>query len=229
MPKKAQWIEAYLKEKKLPTYKEYVASYAQDAEETYRDSLMRADTAYQKAKASYGTKNAALLSRGLNASGYSDYLDGAAYAAKSRATSEAASTYGKAENKNRTSYASFLEAQYQEASDAYDKREETLSSAFSKLMSAEISDEESAAEFLMGLGVDEENARSLAKRNTEIVRGSKSRRNSVLSYVLTNTLRYSRAYDYAIANGLSEEMAHEIATISQEARDAYYDNRDSDY
>ena len=221
---KQDFTEEYLKKKKISSYDEYVADTQSQAEATLRESISRADTALAQSKASYGARAASLLSRGLNGSGYGDYLEGAAYAARVKSVSEAQKAYERKQNESKASYAAYLEKLDAEAEEAYEKEQETLSSAFSKLLSANIVDEGSAAAFLMGLGVDEESAKALAKKNAEVQKGVGTRRNSVLSYALSHNMYYSRAYAYALANGLSADVAKEIAKISQEARDSFYED-----
>lgn len=194
------------------------------AKSELKDSLARADTALAEAKSTYGARAASLLSRGLSASGYGDYLDGAAFAAHAKSVNAANTAYTKRKKESEASYADYLEKANAEASAAYEKEKSTLSAAFSKLLSAKIVDEDSAAAFLIGLGIDEENAKELAKKNAEVQKGSNARRNSVLSYALSHNMYYSRAYAYALANGLSEAVAKEIAKISQESRDSYYED-----
>lgn len=227
MSKKTAFVEKYLSKKKIPTYKEYLKTYAENADEAYRESLAQADTAYARAKASYGTKNASLSARGLSLSGYSDYFDGAAYAARAKSIDAAQKTREESEEKSKASYADYLAGLEKEAEAAYEKNQSSLSSAFSKLLSAEIADTESATQFLLGLGIDEEDARSLAEKNAEILKGTKERRNIVLSYVLSHSLSYEQAYDYAVANGLSEALADEIGRISQLTRNSYYEDKQS--
>lgn len=196
------------------------------AENALRKSLSRADTALAEAKSTYGKRAASLLSRGLSASGYGDYIDGAAYAAHAKEVSEAQKAHAERQKESQSSYAAYLEKASAEAEAAYEEEKSTLSSAFSKLLSAKIIDEESAAAFLVGLGIDEDNARELAKKNAEVQKGTSARRNGVLSYALSHNMHYSRAYSYALANGLPESMAREIAEVAQEARDFYFEDHD---
>jgi hypothetical protein len=227
MSEKEKWTEEYLKKKKLYSYEEYLDALGTDSEKSYRESITRADTAYATAKASYSRRASSLLSRGLTASGYGDYLDGAAYAARSRAISDAQKEKTEAEERNKSAYAEYLAKAEEEASDAYDQMEKDTATAFSKLLSQKIVDEDAARDYLISLGVDEENATSLAEKNSEILHSTQARRNAVLNFALKNQMRYKRAYAYATANGLSEEVAREIAKISQAARDALFGNEET--
>ena len=210
------------KKKKRLSYKEYVALYGEDAEGKHREALTLADTAYAASGARYGTRGASLAAKGLTHSGYSDYLDGVAYAERSAERLAAQKERRVSEEKNDSLYSAYLLAE-EEKERAEEKEAETrLSDAFSSLLSEGILDEESAKKYLLGLGIDEASATALAEKNTVVQRGTATRRNAVLSYVLNAGMTYSRALDYALANGLSSELSREIALIAKRARDAYY-------
>ncbi len=220
---KQAWKKDYLAQKKILTYKDYVAE--SGSAEALRQSNTRADTAYAKARASYGSRASSLLARGLTGSGYSDYLDGAAYAEKTRAKEEAARLK---EERDRTGYAAYLSAAEKEAETAYEEKEAATASAFTKLLSQKITDKDAAFSYLTALGVDEESARLLSEKNDAILHASSERRSAILNYSLEKMFRFERAYSYALANGLTEAQAKEIASISQAARDAIFGN-DSTY
>ena len=111
-----------------------------------------------------------------------------------------------------------------EAQDAYEEKESETLSAFRQLLDRKIVDKDAAVSFLTTLGVEEDTARVLAERNDSILHASSERRNAIVNYALTNHFRFERAYSYALANGLSEAEAKEIASISQASRDALLGN-----
>ena len=228
MADKKTEIEEYLRQMKLPNYKEYVAAYGKDTEKAFRESLTRADTDYAKARADHGTRAASLLANGLSASGYSDYLDSAAYAARVKTVSAAEKLRAEGEKQNKSGYADFLANAQAEAEGAYEKKQDSISDAFSKLLARHIEDKDAAKEYLITLGVDSETAEALAEQNAGILHGAQTRRNAVLNFAIKNQLFYGNAYKYAIANGLSPSVAHEIATISQSAYDVTYFQRAKD-
>ena len=192
--------------------------------EALRQSYERADNAYAAARAGYGTRASSLLSRGLSGSGYGDYLDGVAYAERTRAREEAAA---RTEKESREGYAAYLEGLEKEAQDAAREKESDTVSAFRQLLDRKIVDKDAAVSFLTTLGVDEETARTLAERNDTILHASSERRSAIINYALTNHFRFERAYSYALANGLSTEEAKEIASISQASRDALLGNENT--
>lgn len=214
-----QWKKEYLAKRKPLSYEEYLKE--SGTKEALRQSYERADNAYAKAKAGYGTRASSLLSRGLSGSGYGDYLDGVAYAERERAKEEAAQ---RAEKESRAGYAAYLEGLEKEAQDAYEEKESETLSAFRQLLDRKIVDKDAAVSFLTTLGVEEDTARVLAERNDSILHASSERRNAIVNYALTNHFRFERAYSYALANGLSEAEAKEIASISQASRDALLGN-----
>ena len=155
---KEEYTKEYLKKKKLPSYEEYVKETQAAAKSELRQDISRADTALAEAKSTYGARASSLLSRGLSYSGYGDYLEGAAYAARTKSVNEAKKAYNEKERASQASYADYLEELSKEAETAYENETQTLSGAFSQLLSANIVDEDSAVAFLMGLGVSEETA-----------------------------------------------------------------------
>ncbi len=124
-------------------------------------------------------------------------------------------------------YAAYLQSAQKEADGAYQKMKETLDSAFSKLLAKKITDKNAAISYLTALGVDEENAAILAEENDTIIHSTQERRNAVLSFAIKNELYFERAYSYALANGLSESDAKEIASISQASRDVRLGTKDN--
>ena len=218
MAQKKKTIEDHLKEMHLPSYEEYVAKSKADAQSAWEESVARADTDYAKAKATYGTRASYLMGKGLSASGYSDYLENAAYAAYNNRLGDADKQRAASEESARSDYAAFLKSAEEEAKAAYDAQEKNTASAFAKLLSQNIADEDVAKDYLVTLGIDEETATLLAEKSIAIQRASLSRRNAILNYAIENYLPYERTYRYAIANGLSSESAHEIASIVQSLR-----------
>lgn len=186
-----------------------------------RQSYERADNAYARAKAGYGARASSLLSKGLSGSGYGDYLDGVAYAERGRAKEEAAQ---RTEKESRAGYAAYLDGLEKEAQSAAEEKQNATLSAFRQLLDRKIVDKDAAFSYLTTLGVDEETARVLAERNDTILHASSERRSAILNYALQYQFRFERAYSYALANGLSEAEAKEIASISQASRDALFGN-----
>ena len=214
---KESFVSDYLKKKKLLSYSEYIKENTRGAKESLRESVSRADSAYAEAKATHGAKASSLLSAGLTASGYSDYLDGVAYASRIKATTAAEAAYEKQKSESDSGYAAHLASAEKEAEEAYLKEQETLTEAFEKLLSERILDKTSAKAYLVALGIDEKEAETLAEKNIDVQLGTSERKNFILNHVLSQQMSYDRAYTYAIANGLSREMAIDIAKTASAA------------
>ena len=214
---KESFVSDYLKKKKLLSYSEYIKENTRGAAEALRKSVSRADSAYAEAKAGYGTRASSLLSSGLTASGYGDYLDGVAYAARAKATSAAEESYAQRVGQVDSGYAAYLASAEKEAEEAYENEQRTLTDAFEKLLDQKILDKTSAKAFLIGLGIDAKEAETLAERSIEVQEGTDDRKNFILNYVLSQCMSYDRAYNYAIANGLSREIAIDIAKTASAA------------
>jgi hypothetical protein len=82
MEKLENFIEKYLKSKKKTDYEGWLALYGENSEKAYRKDKTEADTAYAKSLAEHGRRASRLHSTGLTGSGYSDYLNHSAYAAR---------------------------------------------------------------------------------------------------------------------------------------------------
>lgn len=214
---KESFISDYLKKKKLLSYSEYVKENTKGAKEALRESTKRADSTYAEAKASYGAKASSLLSAGLTASGYGDYLDGVAYASRIKATDAAEAAYEKRKSESESRYAAYLASAEKEAEEAYENEQRTLIDAFEKLLDQRILDKTSAKAYLIGLGIDEKEANTLAEKSIEVQVGTNERKNFILEHVISQGMSYDRAYNYAIANGLSREMAIDIAKTASAA------------
>lgn len=205
----------YLKKKKLKSYEDYIKDEKEKAEKSLRQSLNRADSTYAEALSTYGARASSLLSKGLTASGYGDYLDGVAHAARVKATSDAERSYEERMKASDKGYAAYLEEAEKEAEAAFEEEKELLSGAFEKLLSQKILDESSAVAFLIGLGIDEAEAKTLASKSIEVHKGTDERKNFILNYVLSQYMSYDRAYNYAISNGLSRSVAADIAKTAE--------------
>ena len=101
------------------TYAEGLRNDAYAAADLARQKgIVDADTSYQQNRATYGAKAEALRSMGLTGSGYSDYLDAQAYAAK---RGEIQSVKAQAEAAKRAADTSYAANTYQINKDADDK------------------------------------------------------------------------------------------------------------
>ena len=143
------FVEAYISNKKIEDYESWLSLYGKDAEASYASSLQNAERTYARGQATYGSKAAGLLDKGLTGSGYGAYLDGKAYERYATSRENATQRRQKDEEENRIRYASYR-TEKEEA--ARGEGESLYKSALSALLSSGISDEKSGAAYLSALG-----------------------------------------------------------------------------
>lgn len=227
MPKLENFIENYLKNKKISDYEGWLALYGKDATSAFQSAKAEADTAYTKAKAEHGARASALYQKGLAVSGYSDYLNHTAYAKRSDAIGRALQSKKATEAENQKGYLSYLESEAEAEAQKTEAKAKEKDAAFNALLSQKILDEPSAITFLTARGIDEENARAMAKESIAILRGSKSYRDQVIAEATGLRMNFNNAYEYARLKGLPENAAREVANIAafatrQKASYKYY-------
>ena len=224
MAKLENFIEKYLKNKKATDYEGWLALYGEDATPRYREDVADADTAYEKARAEHGKRASALYQNGLSGSGYSDYLNHTAYAARAESLSRAKERRAQTEADNQKGYVSYLADLKAEEDKETAEAEKKEQSIFSSLLSKRLTDKNAAITFLTANGVDPTRAEELAEQSLDILHGSKSYRDHITSKVNYLDLDYSAAYKYAIMMGASEETARIIAEIAAYNREYNYGN-----
>ena len=214
MAKLANFIENYLKNQKISDYEGWLALYGKDADKAFRAEKAEADTAYATALSEHGSRASELYKNGLSGSGYSDYLNHAAYATKQKALTSAREKRRATEEENERGYLTYLEkasAEKEKAQKEKEKEEETI---FSNLLSQNLLDENAAVTYLTLRGIEEPRARELASESVKILKGSKSYLNQLVNEANGSDMDYYTAYAYALAKGLDETAAKEVATIA---------------
>ena len=214
MAKLENFIENYLKNKKISDYEGWLALYGTDATEAYQSAKADADTAYRQAKAEHGARASSLYGRGLAVSGYSDYLNHTAYAERQRSLDLADKERKKTEQANRKGYLSYVQAQADEEAAEAETQKKQTDKIFSDLLSQKIVNEEAAVTYLKARGIDEERAKTMAKESIGILKSSKAFRDQLISEATELHMDYNNAYNYALLKGLAEEDAREVANIA---------------
>lgn len=213
MAKLANFIEQYLKNKKISDYEGWLALYGKDAESVYAEEKAAADTEYAKARAEYGKKASSLYARGLSGSGYSDYLTQAAYGVRAASHDRAFAKKAALTEENERGYLSYLEGLQKEEESAVAAKDAEEKKIFTDLLSKNIMDEKSALTYLLTRGVEAEKAQEMAKKSIEIMQGTRAYFNQIVSELSAMKWGYRASYQYALEKGLSESAAESIATI----------------
>ncbi len=223
------FIKQYLKNKKISDYEGWLALYGRDSEKEYRAARAEADTDYVQARAEHGKTAAALYGRGLSGSGYSDYLNSTAYATRAGLYDKARERQQATEAENRRGYLSYLDKITEAEEEASAKKEDEQGKIFKDLLAKNILDRGAAVTYLIGRGIDEETAVVLANKSIEVAHGTKSYIATLSGEARAMYMDYHAAYQYALAKGVSEEIARSVAQIAQAALElrganhSYYD------
>ena len=227
MAKLKSFIENYLKNQKISDYEGWLSLYGKDAESEYQRSRAEADNTYERSRAEHGARASALYSKGLSGSGYSDFLNHSAYAQKQASMQRASDVRAQTEKENRKGYLSYLEGEADAIEAAEKEKEAEEKKIFSDLISQKLLSENAAITYLTSRGVDPERAEALARESIEILHGSKSYLDQIISEASSARMDYTSAYKYALTKGLSEEAAHSAASIAafiaaEKAMNKYY-------
>lgn len=97
------------------SYADYLERTGVNTERDYQRTVRQAETDYAKARAGYGASGETLGRAGMSASGYSDYINGAGFAAMQNAKVAAADTKALADAQHAASYADYVSGVEQNA------------------------------------------------------------------------------------------------------------------
>ena len=214
MAKLESFIENYLKNKKIADYEGWLALYGEDAEGAYLKKRADADNAYAKTRAEHGARAAALYEKGLNGSGYSDYLTHAAYAKRGDTLDRALRQKAATEESNRKGYISYIDEMAKAEAEVADVKRKEEEKIFNDLLSRKLLDVDSAVSYLTSRGIESARAEELARESLSIHYGSKSYFSEVIAEMTAADMDYNNAYQYALLKGLSDEAAKNAASLS---------------
>ena len=163
-----------------------------------------------RARSEYGANAERLAELGLGASGYSDYLNGKAYAEMQRSKSDARESYMETASKNSAGYQEYLQ-KYAEAEN------KTYERIVSEITAKGIIDYSTAYNYAVGAGLGGDIAKAAAKTASDMSRAKL--KESILKSVITQQLTSTQAKQYALQLGLSEEEAAEVAKFAGSANE----------
>ena len=215
------YIQSKAKSNTAESYEAWLSKNGIDSERIYADSIRDITGDYKRAKSEYGSLAESLGKLGLTASGYSDYLNGKAYSEMQRRKSGARDKYAENEAKNRQGYAKYLEERAESESSKY-------KSIIKSISDAGIMNYDDAYNYAVSAGLSGQAAEVAAQNASDIVR--KKARENVLKTIISENFNTKQAREYALALGLSESEADELADYANKInRDSYYSSDYLDY
>lgn len=207
-----QFVEAYLAKTKAEAgegYANWLNNNGSGAKETYANALRAAEIAYESSLGGYGVQGERTGRAGIG--GYSAYLDDRARAARRDAKETASAAYEASRTADRRGYAAYLE----------NKHARTMQ-IIKNLTNKGIGDYQTAYDYALAVGADPNLAGVIAsvagewEGQTDGLTNSNLRL-SILKRVVDLNLPEDASYRYALACGLDEESAREIAAAATQA------------
>ena len=201
------------------TYDLYKHKKGLDDAKSYSDAMTSLYLKSKQGSPSFGTSNRIINNKGLQNSGYSDYVGSLIENKFKSDADELKDSYKQSEEKSRSSYASYLEAYA-------DKKNRVKKSVMTHLADNDITDMTTAIAYGMSAGLSKEDAEAVGKGAYEIVK--KKVFDSILDKSGSLGLDKEGARLLAVKFGLSDEDAK---AISEEVSEflKYYKNISEDY
>ena len=200
------------------SYESYKRKLGIDPKAGYAAAVGSLYAAMKKNLASYGTNSVKLDNKGLQNSGYADYVDSLANSSFNSGLSKIKADYSERESDARLGYAGYL--------DSYRDKQSTLKkSVMSQLVNNDVVDLDTAIEYGISAGLSREDAEAVGKSAYELTKQRVF--NSVLSETVRLGLDKEGARKLAVKMGVSDadalsfaneigEMLEYYGTISKE-------------
>ena len=221
-PTLEDFVKSYIQNKELSSsaedYRSWLSQNGIDSEKIYAESIRDITGDYKQAKSEYGSLAESLSNLGLTASGYSDYLNSKAYSEMQKRKEGARAKYVENERKNREGYSDYIAG-------ITKKDYSNYTDVVNSISNAGILDYDEAYNFALQEGLSGSTAELAARTATDMVK--RKRRESVIKTIISNSFGRTQAREYALAVGLSEDEAAELAEYADKInRENYYS---SDY
>ena len=186
---------------------------------TYSDAVSSLYKDTKRSLSTYGTNSAKIHNKGLQNSGYAQYVDDLSDKTFNAKLASLEKSYAEDEAKNRASYVSYL--------DKYESKQDRLKkSVMSHLIGNEIVDLGTAVAYGMSAGLSKENAELIGQSVYEVTKQKVF--NKVLEQSVSLGLDKEGAKMLAIKMGVSSEDAASFADEIAELM-SYYGNITEDY
>lgn len=204
---------------KADTYDVYKHKSGIDTAKSYSDAINSLFAQSKKETSSYGNNSRIFNNKGLQNSGYADYIDAKAKNTFEYGKAALEDDYARSEAENLSSYASYL--------DKYEKQNQsTKNSVLSHLVNNEILDLSTAIAYGVDAGLSFDDAKAMGESAYQTVKGKIT--NEILKQSVSLGLDRTGAKKLAVKMGLSSSDAEEIAKEVEEMLE-YYRNISADY
>jgi hypothetical protein len=186
---------------------------------SYSDAVNSLYAASKKSLSSYGQNNRILNNKGLQNSGYADYIDALADTSFTLGKNTLKSSYATEEGKNLSSYASYLES--------YGKKQQSLKdNVLSHLIDNGITDLATAVSYGISSGLSFDDAKAIGQSAYSVAKDKVT--NEVLKQAASLGLDSEGAKMLAMKMGMTESDADAIAAEVAEMLE-YYSSVSDDY
>ena len=206
------FIKKYnLAKKPKKSYAQWLTENGDTTALTYSDSILNAQKEYDRASSGYGKKGETLSRNGLIGSGYASFLDANAYSEFQNAKNAAEKERKLANTKNNRGYAEYLEKE-----DA--KQTAKMADTINSIFKYKTNDYENAYKLAISSGLNKNEASIAAIIGTSMTDEysstlSANGKRVLLMQMKRENMSEGVAYNFALACGLSEKEAKELAHI----------------
>ena len=198
-------------------YAEWLKSNGSKTDASYAAAVKDATLAYDRALEGYGAKGEKLVGLGLDEGGYSAYLSSQRAHVRDAALAEAREQYDADRLTDEKGYAAYLRS-----------RNSQTATLFKSLTASGISDYQTAYDYAISMGATPDNAEMVAilagewADKTEVSGSEGVMRLRVIGSIIDLELPHDAAYAYALACGLNDSTAKEVADAATDALEKRY-------
>lgn len=211
------YLKTYIRNQALSntkdSYAEWLRKNGTDSGKIYGETLRDIESDYRRARSEHGATAERLAGLGLSESGYSDYLNRAAYSEMQRKKLLAKDEKESLEKENAAGYSDYLE-KYNE------KNKKAFNSAISEIENAKITDYDAAYQYAKSTGLNESDAAAAAGLATDSV--IKKIKESIIKEITSKKLTEKETAEYAKALGLSDDIAKELSEYAKSVNETVY-------
>ncbi len=215
------FIRTYINNLKLENSGEISRiSHVNEGENDARGSFLKAsadiNNSFVKSGGGYGRYAESLAKRGLNLSGYADYIKKHAERERGEKLESALSSAIGTEYKNLQKYRSYVEKINTEKAK---EKENKINKVTAALEGTNILSYDDAYNYALSEGLDENTAEAAAKN--AVLQNSRKVRQNIIKIILNKRLSAEETFVYATALGLDEPAAAELAEYAKKINESF--------